>query len=131
LLWPLILLLVLRSNRRAAAWVTAGLIVGVTVWAIVLVRLLGASGFRLDDGPDVRSVGLLVGCFVALNLRKLLGLARPGLVLAAVIVIAVVSELRFFATSELDGTGALTLFCLACGVLVVAATLPLRCLRID
>ncbi|WP_255482131.1 acyltransferase [Pseudarthrobacter sp. NBSH8] len=74
LIWPLLLLLMLRFWRvRTVAWVTAVLAAGFLVSRFVLVSG-GASLARLYNGPDTRADELLLGCAVALVLSSI----RPG-----------------------------------------------------
>lgn len=69
LVFPLLLLLVLRWRGEAAMRVLViGAIVFVTVERLTLFHL-GAAGERLYAGPDTHSDGLLLGALLALTLR--------------------------------------------------------------
>lgn len=74
LLWPLLLLVLLRFWAvRTVAWITAGLAGAFLLERSVLV-LLGAPLNRIYNGPDTRADQLLIGCALAL----LFTCVRPG-----------------------------------------------------
>jgi peptidoglycan/LPS O-acetylase OafA/YrhL len=62
LLWPLLLLVLVRF-RRPARWIVVAAIT-LAGWRAGL-SFHGASFFRLDFGPDTRSVGLIAGSALA------------------------------------------------------------------
>jgi peptidoglycan/LPS O-acetylase OafA/YrhL len=119
LVWPLLLLVVLRGRRGAAARVAFWAAVLMTLWGMLLAAG-GAPGLALDDNPTVRSIGLAIGCFAALHRDDLAEAARRLLPIAVCVIVAVAS-LRYFATAHFYTTGALTLFCLSCACLVLVA----------
>ncbi|MFJ6158978.1 acyltransferase family protein [Pseudarthrobacter sp. NPDC092184] len=66
LVWPLLLLVLLRFWRvRTVAWITGGLAVAFLLERFLLM-LLGAPLNRLYNGPDTRADELLIGCTLAL-----------------------------------------------------------------
>jgi peptidoglycan/LPS O-acetylase OafA/YrhL len=65
LVWPVVLLVVLRANRRAAVGLVSVVIL-VTSLEAARLTASGASGWRLGAAPDTRSVSLAVGCLAAL-----------------------------------------------------------------
>jgi peptidoglycan/LPS O-acetylase OafA/YrhL len=67
LLWPLVLMLLLRRNRGAARLALAGVMAAVTVWRVGLVWLAGVPSHYLQFAPDTRADFLAVGAFVALG----------------------------------------------------------------
>ncbi len=89
LLWPLLLLLLLRREVRESrvAWALAGLVVVLVAYRSGL-ALAGASYTRLYYAPDTHADGLVLGCLLALLRRR--GLRVPELLgwlgLAALVV---------------------------------------------
>jgi peptidoglycan/LPS O-acetylase OafA/YrhL len=118
LLWPPILVLLLRGPRRLAlAVVAAGVaftsLRGAELWAE------GASPQRLHYGIDSRSVAILVGCGLALVLARRESLPRARW--AAPLVVA--SVIGFFAIDfgREAFAGPLLVFSLLCAALLVLA----------
>ena len=71
LLWPLLLLLLLRREVRESrvAWALAGLVVVLVAYRSGL-ALAGASYTRLYYAPDTHADGLVLGCLLALLRRR-------------------------------------------------------------
>src|SRR5262245_9517758 len=118
LLWPPILVLLLRGPRRLALAVVAGGVAftslrGAELWAE------GASPQRLHYGIDSRSVAILVGCALALVLSRHETVPRARW--AAPLVVT--SVLGFFAVDfgREAFVGPLLVFSLCCAALIVLA----------
>ena len=115
LLWPPILVLLLRGPRRLALATVAGGVAftslrGAELWAA------GASPQRLHYGIDSRSVAILVGCGLALVLSRYETVPRARW--AAPLVVA--SVLGFFAVDfgREAFVGPLLVFSLLCAALI-------------
>jgi peptidoglycan/LPS O-acetylase OafA/YrhL len=70
LLWPILLVLLLRRRARESriAWALAGILIALVVYRAGL-ALGGASGTRLYYAPDTHADGLVIGCLLALLRR--------------------------------------------------------------
>ena len=79
LLWPLLLVLLLRRRVRESwiAWALVAILLGLIVYRYGLAAE-GASATRLYYAPDTHANGLVLGCLLALLRRR--GLRIPGLV---------------------------------------------------
>jgi peptidoglycan/LPS O-acetylase OafA/YrhL len=65
LVWPVLLVLLLRADRRAAVGFL-GLVVAATMYEAARLSDAGASAWRLAAAPDTRSVSLAIGCLCAI-----------------------------------------------------------------
>ena len=76
LLWPVLLLLLLRREVRESrvAWALASLVIALVAYRVGL-ALGGASATRLYYAPDTHADGLVLGCLLALLRRR--GLRVP------------------------------------------------------
>jgi peptidoglycan/LPS O-acetylase OafA/YrhL len=125
LLWPLLLIFLLRWKRNVAPWLIAALFVGVIVERILLGHF-GASDGRALYSPDTRSDGLLVGCLLALwrhhwNGERLNKICRAvALGLAPFVALFVLGNWN----TQILELGALPLVALYFGALVITAASP-------
>jgi peptidoglycan/LPS O-acetylase OafA/YrhL len=124
LLWPALLFLVFRAQRRTAIRVLVITIAAVTVELSALAAWGAASG-RLAFAPDTRSLGLAIGCLTALCLSELQRLSRSmrtATSFAVALSIALAGLGLFTARVETYQLGGLTVFCAAVALLIVRAT---------
>jgi peptidoglycan/LPS O-acetylase OafA/YrhL len=116
LLWPAALLLVLRGRRRLAVSLLVAAIIAVTVEQHLL-AMRGVSGTRLNEAPDTRSVGILVGCLLALTIGRLGRVALVAAPAALIVVSVGVLDPGF----DLYDAGGLTVFCLSVAIVLARA----------
>jgi peptidoglycan/LPS O-acetylase OafA/YrhL len=82
LVWPLVLMLLLRRpGTRVLRW-TIGIAVGAAIWPVLLRVLLDPSRDRIYAGPDTRCGQMMVGVVLAMLLARPQGLARWGFLAA-------------------------------------------------
>lgn len=128
LVWPFILILLLRRGTRPQR-IAQGLALAAA--AIVVYRLAlslaGADFYRLWFGPDTRADSVLIGCVAGivygqglfrrqLNPRKVRRLQPVAVALAFAVLIG------FSSHSRQLYEGALTIFCLACALLILTVS---------
>ena len=98
LVWPLALLLLARRRLEVAAAVLA-LAAAAVLGLQFLLAAEGASGSRIEFGPDTRSIGIILGCLFAVMLRTraatVVTRASRPLAPLAVVVMAFVALHRF------------------------------------
>ncbi len=122
LVWPAVLFLAFRGGRHAAIRVLVIAIAAVTVEQQI-VSATGASPWRLTAGPDIRGVGLAVGCLAALcvpelhRLPRALRRAGPFAVLVSLVLVALGLSLNSVAPER---RGGLTIFCAAVAIVIVS-----------
>jgi peptidoglycan/LPS O-acetylase OafA/YrhL len=122
LVWPLLLIGLLRFRRETIAKILLTLFTALVIYGLVLVAL-GASWSRLYYGPDTHLTGLVIGCFAAVlrreghKLSPRVGWGASVLALGAMIGVAGTMQ------SEVFG---IPLVGLACGAVVLTALEPGR-----
>jgi peptidoglycan/LPS O-acetylase OafA/YrhL len=117
LVWPLLLVFLLRGHR---GWMVGALVllIGASTTARIILPQLGASEPRIDYLPDTRAVGIPIGCLCAVLLAspasQHVRRAVRWLVPLAVLIIAL-------ETAFISGTAPLwlTLFTMSVAVLIV------------
>jgi peptidoglycan/LPS O-acetylase OafA/YrhL len=120
LVWPLLLIGLLRFRRDTIAKILLTLFAGLFIYQLSLV-IEGATWSRLYYGPDTHLGGLVIGCFAAVVRREGARLpARVGWV-AAVFVLGAMIGVAGTLQSEVFGS---PLVALCCGAVVVAALEP-------
>jgi peptidoglycan/LPS O-acetylase OafA/YrhL len=118
LIWPMLLLLVLRGGKRCA---TAGLAVGggVLVWHAERLAHMTNSLNRLTYGPEFRSsIALTCGCLAALLFARIQPLAR---LLAPLAMIGVVYAVAFPLNRLVEAPTFDVTICVLTALFVVAA----------
>lgn len=120
LVWPLLLIGLLRFRRETIAKLLLTLFVGLFIYGLCLVAL-GASWSRLYFGPDTHLGGLVIGCFAAVVRRE--GGRLPPWVPwgAAIVVLGAMIGVAGTVQSDVFGS---PLVDVCCGALVVAALEP-------
>lgn len=120
LVWPLLLIVLLRFRRDTIAKFLLTLFAGLFIYQLIL-AIDGATWGRLYYGPDTHLGGLVIGCFVAVMRREGARLpARVGWV-AAVFVLGAMIGVAGTLQSEVFGS---PLVALCCGAVIVAALEP-------
>jgi peptidoglycan/LPS O-acetylase OafA/YrhL len=74
LLWPLLLLVILRKKRQALPWILGGLIVAVMLWRSYAWQAFGSS--YVYNAFDTRCDSLAVGCLMGVLAPRLDGAAK-------------------------------------------------------
>lgn len=116
LVWPLLLILLLRRySERALLFVLVAVFAGAVAYTAAL-SLVGADWHRLYYGPDTHASGLVLGCAVALIRRR--GILVKGATAALVLFVA--STIVGAQTVAWSVIG-LPVVELACAVMVLAA----------
>jgi peptidoglycan/LPS O-acetylase OafA/YrhL len=111
-LWPVLLFVALRGRRAYGAVL---LLVVLAAMAFEAERATGANG---EFGPDVRPIGLVIGCLVALAWT---GRARSWLRLVAIALFPICTLLALRLILAPDGRGTITVFDLAAAFVLVGA----------
>lgn len=130
LLWPLLMLVLLRMPRRVRAGVALGLAVAS---ATAMVLLSGDDGTRVYYGTDTHAFGLAVGAALAFVVQdRFLASAHPSpaarrwLPLAAAVALAGVLAIAALMPEQSPFTtrGGLVLVAVLTGVVILGATQP-------
>jgi peptidoglycan/LPS O-acetylase OafA/YrhL len=121
LLWPPLLLLVLRARRRPALTVL-GLTLGLVVLRQVELVRSGVPGHRLDFAPDTRGSSIVIGCLAAVAVQS--GAVRAALTRLRGWPFLLVGVLLVLDQGRRLYEGPLVIFGLAAAVVVVRALEP-------
>jgi peptidoglycan/LPS O-acetylase OafA/YrhL len=121
LLWPLVLIVLLRRRLPGLVLAVAAGAAGVTVLRHVQLHVEDAAAGRIVFGPDVRGLPILVGCCLALILARSRGPSRVLTASLAPFAVLCVLALFFLPGSRLLVPGPLVVFSLACAALLVVA----------
>jgi peptidoglycan/LPS O-acetylase OafA/YrhL len=121
-LWPTALLLLLLVRCRPGALIAGLAVVFASLWAWRIGLIVGDASYeRVWFGPDTHADGLIVGAICGVLFSYgLVAQLRTALVWAAIAVATVVTAISAWDTDALY-TYRLPLFCLASGVIVLAA----------